>query len=91
MPERTWLSKPLQDRGVHQPQLVVFYIHHILTFTPSKKKTSLQRDHLNFNAVIFQEEIAGLVWQKLNLRNISRALKQKHGVNVSAITIQRRV
>jgi phosphinothricin acetyltransferase len=38
-----------------------------------------------------RDEIIALLGQKLSLREISRELRQKHGVNISAITIQRRV
>lgn len=38
-----------------------------------------------------KDEIIALLGQKLSLREISRELKQKHGVNISGITIQRRL
>lgn len=53
--------------------------------------TPVNRGRRKINVDAYKDEIIGLLEQKLSLREISAALKQKHGVNVSGITIQRRL
>ncbi|KAJ5122779.1 hypothetical protein N7448_003912 [Penicillium atrosanguineum] len=60
-----------------------------LDTTPSN--TAVQRGRRTINVDTYKDEIIELLARKLSLRQISRALKQKHDVNISGITIQRRL
>jgi phosphinothricin acetyltransferase len=57
--------------------------------TPATTPAVRGRRKINVDA--YKDDIIALLAQKLSLREISAALKQKHGVNISGITIQRRL